>query len=96
MCEADQTVEWATRTGYMPVTEPAIVRLREAGHYAKHPNDFVTIGQLESVDPWPWAPTLFRIQREIVEPRLEDAVYRNSDARAVMDEARAIARRRGA
>jgi sn-glycerol 3-phosphate transport system substrate-binding protein len=96
MCAPDQTVDWATRTGYMPVTEPAIERLRDAGYYAKHPNDFVTIGQLASVDPWPWAPTLFRIQREIVEPRLEDAVYRNTNAHAVMGEARAVARKRSA
>ena len=94
MCEPEQTIEWATRTGYMPVTQPAIDRLRSEGWYRSHPNDDVAILQLRSAQPWPWARTLFRIQREIVEPRLEDAVFSNRDAEAVMNEARVVARRR--
>jgi sn-glycerol 3-phosphate transport system substrate-binding protein len=45
------------------------------------------------VDPWPWAPALFRVERDVVEPRLEDAVLTGRDARAVLDEARADAAR---
>src|SRR5580658_7541820 len=41
MCEAEQTVEWSTRTGYMPVTLSAVERLEERGWYANHPNDRV-------------------------------------------------------
>ncbi|WP_394842194.1 ABC transporter substrate-binding protein [Pendulispora brunnea] len=94
MCEPDQTIEWATRTGYLPITEPAIRRLRETGYYAKHPNDEVALTQLAYVEPWPWATELFRIQRDVVEPRLERAVFDGSNARTVMSEARAVARAR--
>jgi len=94
MCEADQTIEWATRTGYLPVTHPAIERLRNEGFYARHPNDDVAIVQLDDARPWPWNAELFRVQREVVEPRLEDAVFANRDPEIVMREARGIARRR--
>ena len=91
MCETDQTISWATRTGYLPVTRPASLVLEQNGYYAKHPNDRVAYEQLADVDPWPWAPSLFRIQRDVVEPLLEDAVLSNRDAREVLGEARARA-----
>jgi sn-glycerol 3-phosphate transport system substrate-binding protein len=84
---------FATRTGYIPVVEDAIEELRRAGYYAAHPNDAVAMRQLADVDPWPWAPSLFRVQRDVVEPRLEDAVFRRLDPRAVLGEARALARK---
>jgi sn-glycerol 3-phosphate transport system substrate-binding protein len=93
MCEPDQTIAWATRTGYLPVTEPAVRRLFDEGYYATHPNDEVAYRQLADVEPWSWAPDLFRIQRDIVEPRLEEAVLTGRDARVVMEEARSAARR---
>jgi sn-glycerol 3-phosphate transport system substrate-binding protein len=93
MCEPEQTIEWSSRTGYLPVTEPAIRRLEETGWYAKHPNDKVAYAQLADVEPWPWAEALFRIQRDVVEPRLEGAVFSNKDAEIVMREARAAATR---
>lgn len=93
MCDAEQTIAWSTRTGYMPVTRPAVERLAERGWYARHPNDRVAYDQLADVDPWPWAPELFRIERDVVEPRLEDAVLTGRDAHALMDEARDDARR---
>ena len=71
---AEQTIAWSTRTGYMPVTRPAVERLVERGWYQHHPNDRVAYDQLAAVDPWPWAPELFRIERDVVEPRLEEAV----------------------
>ena len=92
MCETEQTIEWATRTGYLPVTTRAIEALRARGFYAAHPNDDVALRQLPAVQPWPWSPELFRIQREVVEPRLEDAVLSGRDARAVLDEARLAAK----
>jgi sn-glycerol 3-phosphate transport system substrate-binding protein len=93
MCDADQTIDWSVRTGYMPVTRPAVERLIERGWYDKHPNDRVAYDQLGAAQPWPWEPELFRIERDIVEPRLEEAVLTGRDARSLMDEARAEAKR---
>jgi sn-glycerol 3-phosphate transport system substrate-binding protein len=91
MCEPAQTIEWSTRTGYMPVTEPAVEELRASGWYEKHPNDEVALRQLADATPWPWSPNLFRVQRDVVEPRLESAVLQNLDAGTVMNEARVAA-----
>ena len=93
MCEPEQTAEWSIRTGYMPVTLSAVDRLVKRGWYAEHPNDRVAYDQLSAVQPWPWAPELFRVERDIVEPRLEQAVLFDQDARALLDEARDEARR---
>lgn len=93
MCDPEQTIAWSTRTGYMPVTRPAVQRLVERGWYASHPNDRVAYDQLGDVSPWPWAPDLFRVERDIVEPRLEEAVLTGRDAHVLMDEARAEAQR---
>lgn len=89
MCRAEQAMEWATRTGYLPITKGAVRALEESGFYQKHPNDRVAYDQLASAQPWPWAPSLFRVQRQVVEPRLEAAVLKNLPAAAVMAEARA-------
>ncbi|HEX6273734.1 MAG TPA: ABC transporter substrate-binding protein [Polyangiaceae bacterium] len=93
MCRTDQAVDWATRTGYLPVTEGAVARLYENGFFAKHPNDAVAQRELSHVLAWPWAPNLFRSQRDILEPRLEDAVIQGRDAKVVLREARELARR---
>jgi sn-glycerol 3-phosphate transport system substrate-binding protein len=88
MCEPEQTIEWSTKTGYMPVTQPAVDRLVARGWYSAHPNDRVAYDQLADVEPWPWAPDLFRVERDVVEPRLEDAVLTGRDAHRLLDEAR--------
>jgi sn-glycerol 3-phosphate transport system substrate-binding protein len=88
MCEAEQTITWSTRTGYLPVTRTAVQRLVDRGWYARHPNDRVAYDQLAAVDPWPWAPELFRIERDVVEPRLEEGVLEGVDAHTLMDAAR--------
>lgn len=93
MCDAEQTIAWSTRTGYMPVTRPAVERLIARGYYAQHPNDRVAYDQLGAVDPWPWLPELFRLERDVVEPRLEDGVLSGRDAHALLDEARLDATR---
>lgn len=93
MSSADAAASFATRTGYIPVTEDAIASLRARGHYAEHPNDAVAVEQLAAVDPWPWAPGLFRVQRDIMDPRLEDAVLRRLDPHATFVEARLRARK---
>lgn len=88
----ESVITWATSTGYMPVTHPAIRKLEADGYYQKHPNDRVALDQLNVAMPWPWSKTLFRVQREIVQPRLERAVLGGAGARAVLDEARELAR----
>jgi sn-glycerol 3-phosphate transport system substrate-binding protein len=86
-----QANDWATRTGYMPVSKEGMRVLEESGYYKKHPNDRVAVDQLAHAFPWPWAPGLFRVQREAVQPRLEQAVLEQRDARATLDEARKAA-----
>jgi sn-glycerol 3-phosphate transport system substrate-binding protein len=49
------------------------------------------VDQLAHAMPWPWSRELFRLQREVVQPRLEEAVLAGRDARAVLAEARVIA-----
>jgi sn-glycerol 3-phosphate transport system substrate-binding protein len=80
MTERAQTIEWANSTGYLPVTRGAIAELFASGYYDAHPNDKVVLGELDAVEPWPWSPTLFRVQREIMDPLLEDAVLERTDA----------------
>lgn len=91
----EQTIFWATSTGYMPVTRSAIQQLEHDGYYRKHPNDRVAVDQLEVAQPWPWSTELFRIQREIVQPRLEACVLSNEDAQRLMNQARQEAKRSG-
>jgi sn-glycerol 3-phosphate transport system substrate-binding protein len=93
MCDAPQTMAWSTRTGYMPVTRPAVEMLTESRWYARHPNDRVAYDQLADATPFPWSPELFRIDRDIVEPRLEDAVLTGRNAHEVFREAVDDARR---
>ena len=94
-CEAEQAAYLSTRTGYLPITKPAVERMRADGFFTKHPNDAVAQAQLASVEPWPWEPLLFRIERDIVDPRLEEAVLLDRDAGAVLEEARTLAARPG-
>jgi len=93
MCATDQAVDWATRTGYLPVTDASVARLRDGGFFAKHPNDTVAQRDLANVLAWPWAPNLFRSQRDVLEPRLEEAVMKGRNAGALLREARELARR---
>ncbi len=91
MHEPEQVIAWSTRTGYIPVTRAAVRALEQRGYYAAHPNDRVALEQLPFAEPWPWSVDLFRIQREIVQPRLESAVTQQRDASAILAEARALA-----
>jgi sn-glycerol 3-phosphate transport system substrate-binding protein len=87
MTSPEQANAWATRTGYLPVSAAGQRSLEASGHYDTHPNDAVAVAQLASASPWPWAPELFRIQREIVQPRLEQAVLENESPARVLDAA---------
>lgn len=91
MMQPAQANAWATRTGYIPVSLRGVKELHQEGYYEKHPNDAVAMSQLAHATPWPWAPGLFRIQREAVQPRLEAAILSRRDARATLDEARRAA-----
>ena len=84
-------IEGSPRTGYIPVTQSAVQTLRARGYYAAHPNDAVALEQLAVAEPWPWSVELFRLQREIVQPRLESAIVEGRDASAVLTESRALA-----
>jgi sn-glycerol 3-phosphate transport system substrate-binding protein len=88
-----QAVEWATRTGYIPVTAGAIRSLERRGHYEAHPNERVAIDQLRVARPWPWSPRLFRVQREVVQPRLERAVLADGSAAEMIREGAELSRR---
>src|SRR5690606_5895969 len=94
-CETEQAAYVSTRTGYLPVTEPAVAKMRADGFFKEHPNDDVAQAQLADVDPWPWEPNLFRIERDIVDPRLEEAVLLDLDPAAMLEQARARASRPG-
>jgi sn-glycerol 3-phosphate transport system substrate-binding protein len=89
MMQPAQANEWATRTGYMTVSRTGRRALEESGYFRTHPNDRVTVDQLADAAPWPWEPELFRVQREAVQPRLEQAVLEGRDPRLTLDEARA-------
>ena len=93
MCAPEQAATWAERTGYLPVTHGATSLLERRGFFAAHPNDVVAREQLADVVPWPWSRELFRVQREIVAPVLEEAVLSRKDARQVFARARAEAAR---
>jgi len=91
MCEPQQTLEWSTATGYMPVSQRAVKKLEDDGWYREHPNDRVAMDQLKYAVPWPWAPNLFRVERECIDPLLEKAVLLAKDSRTVLEEARKLA-----
>ena len=94
-CLAESAASFAAKTGYLPTTNAAVAKLRADGFFEQHPNDAVAQAQLVNVEPWPWEPNLFRIERDIVDPRLEEAVLLNRDPAAVLAEARVAALRPG-
>ncbi len=82
---------WSRETGYLPVTTPAASELETSGFYRQHANYRVALDQLAAAQPWPWSKNLFRVQRELVQPRLEAAVLERRDPARVLQEARALA-----
>lgn len=89
MSKPEPSNEFATKTGYIPVTKEGIRLLETSGYYEKFPNDRVAYEQLAHVRPWPWHPELFRVQREVVQSRLERCVLEREDPRVTLDKARA-------
>jgi sn-glycerol 3-phosphate transport system substrate-binding protein len=92
LLEPEPAALWSSETGYLPVTLAAAARLEQSGFYARHPNYRVALDQLPVAEPWPWSKSLFRIQRELVQPRLEAALLEQRDPAGVLAEARALAR----
>lgn len=83
---------WSSETGYLPVTTEAARLLESNGFYAQHPNYRVALDQLSVAEPWPWSRSLFRVQREVVQPRLEAAMLEKLDPASALAEARTLAR----
>jgi sn-glycerol 3-phosphate transport system substrate-binding protein len=86
-----QANTWATSTGYLPVSLAGRRQLEGGGYYRDHPNDRVALDQLRHAQPWPWAPELFRVQREALQPRLEAAVLADASPARMLEEARRAA-----
>ena len=91
LLEPQEAAFWSSETGYLPVTTEAARLLESSGFYARHPNYRVALEQLSVAQPWPWSKGLFRIQREVVQPRLEAAVLQKLEPRRAMLEARRLA-----
>jgi sn-glycerol 3-phosphate transport system substrate-binding protein len=91
MLEPDAAAYWSSETGYLPVTTGAVQKLEQSGFYVKHPSYRVALDQLAVAEPWPWSKGLFRIQREIVQPRLEAAVLEGQSPERALAEARRLA-----
>lgn len=89
MAQPANSNEFATKTGYIPVTREGIRLLEADGYYERVPNDRVAVAQLEHARPWPWSRELFRVQREVIQSRLEACVLERSSPRAALDAARA-------
>jgi sn-glycerol 3-phosphate transport system substrate-binding protein len=92
MMEPAQAAAWASRTGYIPTSTAALAALERQGFYADHANDRVAVDQLAQAQRWPWRPELFRVQRETLQPLLEEAVLGPRDAHGTLSEARRAAR----
>jgi sn-glycerol 3-phosphate transport system substrate-binding protein len=91
MLRADSAAFWASETGYLPVTTDAARLLETSGFYTQHPNHRVALEQLAVAQPWPWSKSLFRIQREVVQPELEAAVLERREPAGALAEARRLA-----
>ena len=91
LLEPEAAAFWSSETGYLPVTTDSAQRLETSGFYAKHPNHRVALDQLAVAEPWPWSKNLFRIQREVVQPRLEAAVLEKLEPGRALSEARSMA-----
>ncbi len=72
MMQPEQANSRRDADGLHPRLAPRPEVLRQDGYYAAHPNDHVAVDQLAHAAPWPWSPELLRVQREAVQPRLEE------------------------
>lgn len=91
LLEPEAAAFWSRETGYLPVTSAAVRLLESSGFYARHPNYRVALDQLAVAEPWPWSPSLFRVQREVVQPVLEAAVLEKLEPGRALGQARRLA-----
>jgi len=89
--QPEQANRFATLTGYIPVSRAGISLLERDGYYREHPSDRVPVDQLAVAHGWPWSTSLLRIQREVIQPRLEAAILADRPAREVLAEAQTAA-----
>jgi sn-glycerol 3-phosphate transport system substrate-binding protein len=82
-----QAAEWARSTGGLPATRGAFQLLVESGYLTPQRRLGNILGNTGSAMRWPWDPALFRLEREIMDPLLRDAVVKKRDARAALAEA---------
>lgn len=82
---------FATETGYIPVNREGVARLEADGFYDRKPSDRVAVDQLPVTTGWPWSRSLLRIQREILQPALEDAILGGRATRDVLADAQRAA-----
>lgn len=78
----------ATRTGYLPLGPRAAEALRREGPLAPGSRAAVALDALGAARPWPWHRDLFRVQRDVLEPRLERALLEGGSPRAALEDAR--------
>ena len=74
MMQPEQTAHWSRRTGYMPVDRRALDLPEMVELYNRDPNYRVALDQLEHAVKFPFSPSLFTIQRQHIQPRLERPV----------------------
>jgi sn-glycerol 3-phosphate transport system substrate-binding protein len=91
MLGPEQANRFATETGYIPTSRAGLRDLESSGYFAQHPNHRVAIDQLASSRGFPWARSLLRVEREIVQPHLEEAVLGKKNAREALTDAQHMA-----
>jgi hypothetical protein len=82
-----QAAEWARSTGGLPATRGAHQLLVESGYLTPQRRLGNVVGITGNAMRWPWAPALFRLEREIMDPLLREAVVKKRDARDTLAEA---------
>lgn len=89
MSSPEVSNDFATSTGYIPTTERGIQALTDRGHFKAFPNEETALDQRRAIVPWPWHRDLFRIQRDVIQGKLEACVLGDEDAETTLREAAA-------
>jgi sn-glycerol 3-phosphate transport system substrate-binding protein len=82
-----QAAEWARSTGGLPATRGAYQLLVESGYLAPQRRLGNVLGNTGNAMLWPWEPALFRLERDIMDPLLREAVVKRRHARDALAEA---------
>lgn len=92
MMQPEQTAYWSRRTGYLPVHRRALEVPELAELHRQDPNFTVALDQLAVARPFPFSPSLFTIQREHLQHRLDRPVLGLAGVDESLAEAAAAAR----